>query len=175
MTKTELERKRFGEVVGVVQRLRGLLSDSTPDSEDVRTWLRYLAALKTLQGNSSNDMSFLACLLAKEYLEQQHGPLGLDVAAKAQGAAGLDIDVTTTAGARIVAEVKTMTPYRVREFGGNQRTAFKKDFAKLRTEVATHTYLFVTDPVAYQVLLMHYEADLAGVNLVLLDPDDLAA
>ena len=154
MSMTDREQKRFREVLSVFQRVREFLCNMTPDSEDVRTWLRYLTLLKALQGNSSNDMSFLACLLAKQYLEARHGPLGLDAGAKAQGAAGLDIDVNTAGGARIVAEVKTITPYRVRDFGANQRSAFKKDFAKLHAAVAAHKYLFVTDSVAYQVLLM---------------------
>lgn len=91
---------------------------------------RLLARLREVQGNLSNDVSFAATLLVKAYMAKQFG-VTFDATAKPQGAPGIDIDVTTAAGHRIVAEVKTTVPYQPSDFGAQQAEAFKKDLAKL--------------------------------------------
>jgi hypothetical protein len=87
---------------------------------------------------------FSACLLAKQYLVERQGELSLDMAAKAQGAPGLDIDVCSAAGQRIVGEVKTVEPYQPKDFGARQKASFRADFKKLRSSSAAFEYLFVT-------------------------------
>src|SRR5262245_10331275 len=109
------ERARFRETISRLEGIRAFICGRTPPGEDVASWFAHLSLLKGLQGNANNDLSFLACLLAKRYLVELHGQLFLDVAEKAQGAPGLDIDVHTSRGQRIVAEVKTVEPYQARD------------------------------------------------------------
>jgi hypothetical protein len=105
LTYLEEVRRRLGELRAFINSLD--LTEST----DVRDWYTALARLRAIQGNISNDLSFVACLLAKRYLQEQFGIADFDAAAKAQGAPGLDIDVYSTKGERIVAEIKTTVPY----------------------------------------------------------------
>jgi hypothetical protein len=69
-----------------------------------------------------------------------------------QGAPGIDIDVETSEGHRIVAEIKTTVPYKPSDFGGKQAESFKNDFAKLVEAEAAHKFLFVTDSRAFSAL-----------------------
>jgi hypothetical protein len=126
--------------------------------------------IKALQGNANNDLSFLSCLLAKQYLVEHHVEVSFDAAAKAQGASGLDIDVRTTTGERIVGEVKTVEPYQPNDFGAQQKASFQADFEKLRSATATFKYLFVTSKRAHDMLTRKHRNDLAGITLVLLSP-----
>jgi len=104
---------------------------------DSRGWLTALAALKAIAGNTSNDVSFVACLLAKAFLLQRYSVTTFDVAEKAQGAQGLDIDIMTRDGQRIVAQVKTTTPYKPHDFGAQQWHTIKRDFQKLESHKVT--------------------------------------
>ena len=148
--------------------MRSFLCTKVPATNDVAAWFAYLSVFKELQGNMHNELSFLVCILAKQRLVAQHGPLAFDASAKAQGAPGLDIDVRTADGSRIVAEIKTTEPYKLRDFGANQESAFKKDFAKLQSTDASVKYLFVTSKRAHEVLCAKYAGDLNGISLVLL-------
>jgi hypothetical protein len=96
---TEAERARCSEITRRVGRLRELVAAETlGNPDDPAAWYKYLAAVKQIQRNLSNDISFVACLLAKRYLGQHHGVLGFDASAKPQGAPGLDIDMRTPDG-----------------------------------------------------------------------------
>lgn len=95
-----------------LNQLRTYLNTASLDTTaDVAVWYTYIAEIRAIQGNINNDLSFLSVLLAKEYLVPRFDIEAFDVALKAQGAPGLDIDVMTTTGERIVAEVKTTVPY----------------------------------------------------------------
>jgi hypothetical protein len=82
-----------------------------PDSPTL--WYEFFSELRDIQGNSSNDLSFVATLLAKRYLSQ-HFQISFCAAEKPQGAPGIDIDCRTPAGERIVGEIKTTKPYQRR-------------------------------------------------------------
>ena len=169
VTLTSGELARLRETISRVEQIRTFVCRGTPASEDVATWFAFLSALKALQGNANNDLSFLSCVLAKGYLVECHGGLLLDVATKPQGAPGLDIDVLTVRGERIVGEVKTVEPYLPTDFGSQQKEAFRADFKKLQSATAQFKYLFVSSRRAHEVLGRKYAFDLAGVTLVLLD------
>ena len=127
---TEAERARCNEIMRRIERLQALLAAEMLGSPDnPAAWYKYLAATKQIQGNLSNDISFLACLMAKRYLAQQHGVSGFDASTKAQGAPGLDIDVRTLDGRRVIAEIKTTDPYLPVDFGAQQKQKFREDFA----------------------------------------------
>ncbi len=129
--------------------------------------------IKQIQGNLSNDLSFVACLMAKRYLAQHHGVSDFDAAAKAQGAPGVDIDVRVTDGPRIVGEIKTTDPYLPNDFGAQQKLKFREDFAKLNKIPADVKYLFVTEVRTYEILVKKYASEIPGVRIVLLkDGDD---
>jgi hypothetical protein len=86
--------------------------------------------MKAVQGNTSNDLSFVGLLTPKAYLMRTLPLQPFDVAAKAQGAPGLDVDARTTDGRRVVGELNDH-PYLGTALGAQQRWTFEKDFAKL--------------------------------------------
>lgn len=169
MTLSDGERARLEKLTQKGREIREFICARTPTDVDVRTWFAYLSAVKALQGNADNDLSFLACILAKNYLLEQHGPHAFDAAQKAQGAPGLDVDFRLSDGTRVVGEIKTTTPYLLTDFGAQQRTSMKKDLAKLQAADAGRKYFFVTDERTYDVLNKKHAHDLVGIELVLLE------
>jgi hypothetical protein len=98
--------------------------------------------VKLTLGNRNNDASFIATLLAKRYLIAQF-QIGFDAAARPRGASGIDIDLMTPNGERVIAEIKTTLPYGLKDFGAAQGASFKRDFEKLKMTHARHKLLFV--------------------------------
>ncbi len=159
------------QVAGRIDRLRELLATQQPPGNDAspQTWFVYLTAIKTILGNSSNDLSFVSCLMAREYLGLLFTDLiPFDVAAKPQGANGLDIDAGTTTGERIIGEIKTTSPHHATRFGAAQITSLRKDFAKLQRLDADYRFMFVTDPTTFQLLKRSFSTALPGVTIVCL-------
>ena len=143
-----------------------------PMADDFRKWHDFLAELRKLQGNVSNDLGFFATLIAKEFLKHRHG-VEFDAAAKAQGAPGIDIDTRTRDGERVIAEIKTTVPYMGTDLGAQQAASIKRDIVKLSSAAADHKYLFVTDGSAFNVLKTRkYLASSVGIRLVLLTTGD---
>jgi hypothetical protein len=110
-------------------------------------------------------VSFVATLLAKEYLAGRHSGCAFDCAAKSQSAPGLDINVVV-GNQRIVGEIKTTYPYNETDFGAAQLDSFRADFAKLAAAKADAKYLFLTEPEAFDVLSKRYRRELRGVSVV---------
>src|SRR3954470_19948246 len=166
---SDAEAMRIGELGERIARLKQLLEATPPGSlDDPLLWYRFLSVIKFTQGNFSNDVSFVACLLVKRFLAARHPGVVFDATAKAQGAAGLDVDLNTPEGKRIIAEIKTTDPYKLEDFGGQQKTKFRDDFAKLNKNVADFKYLFVTEQRTYEILLKRYASEIPGVRIVLL-------
>jgi hypothetical protein len=94
----------------------------------------------------------------------------LDVAEKAQGAKGPDIDARTKSGARILAEIKTTAPYKLkkRDFGANQKRELRKDWRKLREATADHKFFFLVDRNAYDIVQRKYKDEVRGIEVILL-------
>jgi hypothetical protein len=164
---TEREKRYCAEIADRVSRMREFLNENAllepPEPKD---WHSFLSRLRKIQGNLSNDGSFIATLLAKQYLHSKFG-VEFDAAEKPQGAPGIDIDVKSSEGHRIVAEIKTTVPYQVSDFGAQQAATFKKDFAKLVASEAKHKFLFVTDSGAFSALQKDkYIKLMPGVRIV---------
>ena len=147
----ENEIKYLKTVQNKDNRLRDFLSSKPfPDTASSETLFQYLAKIKSIFGNHHNDISFVASLLAKDFLTERFEGLTWDAAEKAQGAAGLDIDLIWN-GLRITGEIKTTVPYQ-KGFGAQQKSAIKKDLKKLRENEAAHKFMMVTSDEAYETL-----------------------
>ena len=167
MVLTERERRHCSDIADRVSKVREFLNSNVlTEPPEPTQWHSFVSALRKIQGNISNDGSFVATLLAKQYLNSKFG-VDFDAAEKPQGAAGVDIDVETPEGHRIVAEIKTTVPYQGSDFGAQQAASFKKDFAKLAASDATHKFLFVTDSGAFAALQREkYTRLMPGVRVV---------
>jgi len=150
-----------------------LNAEPIPDlNTPIDNWLRYLTTMKGIAGNASNAMSFVAAVMAKRYLHQTLSMQPFDVAVKAQGAPGLDIDARTLDGKRVIGEIKTTTPYKGSDLGAQQKTTFRKDFDKLQHGAAEYKFFFVTDETVFSLMKGKYSTQLTGVTVVLLTTGD---
>jgi len=170
MTQTLGERQYLESIRQRLDALkRHLNEESIPDlGAPITDWYRYLLAMKEISGNASNGMSFVAGLMAKDYLARKLHMRPFDIAAKAQGAPGLDIDEQTLDGQRVIGEIKTTIPYMGNDLGAQQRTTFMKDFEKLRNAAADYKFFFLTDPKAFRLMAGKYAAQIPSVTVVLL-------
>lgn len=164
------EEKLLEEISEKIRDLRGFLNkfELPHDTSRLDGWYHFLNATKATLGNFNNDVSFVATLLAKLYLEKCFPGLKFDASSKSQSSPGLDIDVRTPDRNRVSGEVKTVDPYNQKDFGANQRATFFKDFSKLAGAAADHKYLFLTEPRAFDVVKAKYQKHLAGVTVVCL-------
>lgn len=162
-------------ICGRLDQVRSLLSSNDfPDLEDIANWYSFLVELKTIQGNFNNDVSFLATMLAKQYLEEKFGLQNYNAADKPQGAPGLDIDVRLPDGKRLVAEIKTTSPYLPNDLGAQQKATFKKDFRKLTGAEADVKLFFLTEQKTFQLMKApKYRIQLSGVIVVLLTTNEV--
>ncbi len=145
-----------------------LNNNAAPLENDSVAWFEFIAKMRAIQGNTSNDQSFLATLLAKTYLLSRFSFANFDAAEKAQGAPGLDIDVLTITGERIVGEIKTTVPYGKNDVGAQQKASFIKDFVKLNAAEADFKFFFVTDNRTYEIVQSRYAHLIPNVEVVLL-------
>jgi hypothetical protein len=172
MTYTNLEAAYLERIRARLVDLREYLGKvSLSKNSHVAHWFVALAKIKAIQGNINNDLSFLACVLAKKYLEKQFGLTNFDAGAKAQGAPGLDIDLVTPSGDRVIAEIKTTVPYSgaLNDLGSNQKDKFRDDFYKLNNATADYKFFFVTDKATLEVVKRKYSREIPGVEIILLD------
>lgn len=135
---------------------------------EVMMQFELLKGLRRLLGNVDNDMSFLGCLLIKEFLQGRHNLPDLNMALKAQGSPGLDVDEMTVDGKRIIGELKTTYPYKESDLGAQQKSSFLKDFEKLQRNEAEYKYFFVTELKTYEIICNKYYQHLLGVQIILL-------
>jgi len=127
----ELETRYCIDIAERVSCMRAFLNDyALAEPPDATQWYPFLSELRRIQGNLSSDVSFVATHLAKQFLSSRF-EVEFDAADKPQGAPGIDIDIRTADGKRIVGKIKTMVPYQATDFGAQQAADFKKDFAKL--------------------------------------------
>lgn len=128
--------------------------------------LNYLNGMKSALGNLNNDLSFVATLLAKNYLAKRFEVASFDAAGKPQGAAGVDIEAVTPEGKTIVGELKTTKPYQP-NFGAAQRNSILKDLKRLADSSANFRFMFVIDEEAFIALCKPSLASRApGVEIV---------
>jgi len=154
-----------------VDRVRAFLTYDMPSdfsNENLIEQYESVKGFRRIIGNIDNDMSFLGCLLIKEFLNQRHFFAELNMALKPQGSPGLDVDEKTTDGKRIIGELKTTYPYKENDLGANQKSNFIKDFEKLKHNEADYKYFFVTESRTFNIVQSKYSQYLKGINLVLL-------
>lgn len=137
---------------------------------DIIEQFELLKGLRRILGNIDNDMSFLGCLLIKAFLQSRHDFPELNMALKAQGSPGLDIDEMTADGKRVIGELKTTYPYKENDLGAKQKNSFLKDFEKLQRNDAEYKYFFLTERQTFDIVCAKYLNHLQGVHIVLL-PD----
>lgn len=167
MTYTESEARARAVIVAKDKALRLFLAEHRfVESDEPAGWLAYLTGIKNLLGNVSNDIGFVATLLVKRYLAERFGIVEFDAAAKAQGAAGIDIEVRTADGRSIIGELKTTKPYQP-GFGAQQRSMMIKDLARLRAADSDYKFMFVTDAETFEILCRpSWSARAPGVEIV---------
>jgi hypothetical protein len=154
-----------------MDKVRGFLTDKMPSDFSNESLIEQFESLKDVRriiGNIDNDLSFLGCLLIKEFLYQRHSFSEINMALKPQGSPGLDVDETTIDGKKIIGELKTTFPYKENDLGANQKINFIKDFEKLQKNVADYKYFFVTESKTFDIVRRKYSEHLKGINLVLL-------
>ena len=162
------EQRYLESVAHRLERLRGFL-DAYPipaPEQNAAEWFNFLNGIKRLLGNFNQSLDLTAMLLVKEYLTMKHSDVEFNTAGKSQGAPGLDIDVMTRTGQRIVAALKTLAPHHEHDFGSQQKSAVLRDFAKLAAARAEHKYLFLTAPEAFDVIWRRYRQRVEGVVVV---------
>ncbi len=149
--------------------MRAHLAHAIPPLEDSTAWFQYLTELKAIQGNSNNDVSFVATVLAKEYLLKRYNVNSFDAAEKPQSAPGIDIDVHLPDGKRLIAELKTTSPYMPNDLGAQQKATFEKDFIKLANAKADIKLFLVTEQRTFDLMKKpKYQSMLQGISVVLL-------
>jgi len=152
------------KIAGLQQYLSG---KKLPGTRYTRKWYDFLSAIKAIQGNLNNDISFIATLLAKEYLTKHFKIDVFDAAEKPQGAPGLDIDILNKRGERIVAEIKTTIPYNGNDFGAQQKKMIEKDLMKLRCAEAKYKFMFVIVDETFTILCRAgYKSKTTGIHIV---------
>lgn len=164
------ERRYLEAAAQRLERLRDFL-DSHPvpaPEQNPAEWYDFLNVIKRLLGNFNHSLSLTATLLVKAYLTKEHADVQFDSAAQSHGGPGLDIDVTTGTGQRIVGAVKTLLPHDENDFGSQQKSAVLRDFEKLATARAEHKYLFLTAPETFDVVGTRYRQRVEGVVVVCL-------
>ena len=135
----------------------------------IKKLFSYLNNIKTVLGNYNQDMSYISCLLAKEYLIEKHKIKDIDVSLKAQGASGYDIEAVSETGEIIIAEIKTTQPYHApSDFGATQKDGIINDLDKLINGKADIKYFFVTEKDAYDILQRKYMNGHPEIHLVCL-------
>lgn len=166
MTKKEIDTvyKSFHKLDSL---RNALYTDS--DMGDIYEVFKYFNHIKEIMGNFNTDVSFISCLMAKDYLCSQFDLGHFDVSEKSQSAPGPDIEVYTAEGKKIIAEIKSTIPYKDNDFGSQQIDSLRNDFSKLKKSSADYKYMFVTNESAYNILNKKYSAELDGIMLVLLE------
>ena len=172
MKLSDIEHGYSASIHSKLRELRKFLTENAldPAAHPADTYL-FLSNLKAILGNASNDLSFVATLMAKEYLSEHFDVSAFDAAAKAQGAPGIDIEFRTDDGKRIAAEIKTTFPYQPR-FGAKQREMISKDIAKLKGSNADIKFLFLTEQRSFYEAKKIRQWSGAGIRVVLLPDGD---
>ena len=170
MALTDGEMIALSRISENLKALRSFMSSRPLDEKSLNSeyWYQYVTGIKRILGNFNEDVSFIASLMAKEFLIVRHQLSNFDIALKSQSAKGLDIDEVTTDGARIIAELKATIPYYETNLGGKQKEEFFKDFKRLQTTEAKFKYFFVTELKTFEIVKRRYLGHLEGVTLVLL-------
>lgn len=171
MNNENMTRKEIDAVYKSFQKLESLRNALFTDvnTGDIYEIFKFFNHIKEIMGNFNTDVSFISCLMAKDYLCSQFNLGHFDVSEKSQSAPGPDIEVYTAEGKKIIAEIKSTIPYKDKDFGSQQIDSLRNDFSKLKNSSADYKYMFVTNESAYNILNKKYSVELDGIMLVLLE------
>ncbi len=149
---TSLESQYCTSIKVKDESLRKLLNEAALDDwKSPERLFEYLTAIKDALGNLNNDLSFVATLLAKNFLVSRFKLGNYDAALKPQGAPGIDIEITSQDGLSLVGEIKTTNPYQP-GFGAAQKASIQKDMQRLNETPADHRFMFVTNHDTFKTL-----------------------
>ena len=165
---TQNEKSECDQIKQIIEKVRQLLSKKQlGDEKDFVSWYYFLSEIKKAQGNIHNRIHFVGTLLAKQYLMSHFKISSFDTASKSQSAKGLDIDVYTERGERIIAEVKTTDPLKKNDFGAQQKDKILGDIKKLINETAHYKFMFVTEFETFWIIRENYfRSTSGGISLV---------
>jgi len=133
MDFTTSEKYELGIINNKINELKHFIKNNFFDnsSYDMKYWYNYLNNIKNIIGNFNDTLSFISCLMAKEYLMERYIITDFDVGIKSQSSPGLDIDILTVEGKRIIAEIKTTKSINENDFGSKQKESVLNDIKKL--------------------------------------------
>lgn len=176
-----------------------LAKEKKGDVFDVNVFWRKYNSVKEALGNFNNDMTSIACLMAKEWLFQNNlinceCMSKADILESSVNAGGFDIDIINEDNQRIIGEVKTTSFYK-KDFGAMQKKGIIKDLdglekgfkEKQKNHISPkHKFMFVTDSKVFERICVIAEGKTKekrlrrvlskgkkiGVTLVLLGADE---
>jgi len=168
MEFTDLESKYLEKISNIIDSLKNIILNTNFDKHniDIKYWYIFLNEIKNTIGNFNEKLSFLSCLLAKKYLMEIHEIEDFDVALKSQCAPGLDIDIYTKNGERIIAEIKTTNSLYKNSLGANQKEKICDDLNKLNKKVADYKYLFLTEENTHNIVNKNYGKKYKDINII---------
>lgn len=170
MDMSNQETNMLMKIVNKIENLKIYLDKEklNNDSNELSYWYSYFTKIKRILGNFDNDISYIACLMAEQFLCSKYSFNNFDVSIKPQSAPGLDIDEITCDNKRVIAEIKTTIPYSETDLGAQQKKMFLKDFEKLKCNEAEYKYFFVTELKTFEIVKCKYSNELVGVTVILL-------
>ncbi len=135
---------------------------------DAKYWFDIYEKIKDIVGNYHTDLSFLSCQLAKSFLMARHNIPDYEITIQSQTKSGLDIDIVSYEGERIIAEIKNTCAVKSNDLGAQQKISFYSDWEKLNKSKAHFKYFFLTDNKTYQVVQSKYKKQCLGFCVILL-------
>ena len=197
-TMTSGEQKYLGDIQARLDQLKGYLNSHSIDAATATAtdWYNHLSAIKQIEGNTGLWLSFLASMMARDYLVKTLDVVPYDVSETTQGAPGLDVEAQvrkhferhlqealrsaprlapsfdvearTRSGERVIGEIKITMPCGANGLGVNQKIAIERDLEQLGREEAKHKFLFFTDARTHLQVTKDYGLLHPDVNIVLL-------
>lgn len=171
MELTQSEKNSLNSILIKINNLKMYLDNNIfhCSSDNLKNWYNYLNEIKNIIGNFNDTLSFISCLMTKEYLLKEHSIRDFDVALKSQSAPRLDIDIYTINGKRIIAEIKTIKSISDTDLGSQQKTSIFNDIKKLKNTDSDYKYLFLTEINTYNIIRNKYKSEIIDIELVLLE------
>ena len=155
-------KKSIGDIENAYRGLSEYV-DGFGDDISLNDLLNEYAKVKKIIGNYHNHLSFIANLMAIDWLEKKEclHYSGDAPTIKSQTATGFDIDFCDAIKGRIIGEIKTTDPTGKSSFGSRQKDSITTDFENLKKghkskevnkDTAKCRYMFVTDKKAFEKL-----------------------
>jgi len=166
---TDKNNERINEIEKKLEEISKIIISNKGKKveKNIYSFFENLEKIKQLLGNFDMDLSYVACIMAQNFLAKEFGEI-IDITNKSQGANGLDLD-RVIKGKRVIAEIKTTNPCNGNNFGSNQITNIKKDINRLEKEEADYKYFFVTNKQTEELIkekILKRSSDIKIINLI---------